>query len=416
MSDGGLAMPETYPQVTGTELAAWRGLSYPELAFEIIRRYADDIPPADLKRIIARTYTAAAFRSDEITPVRQLQPGVHILGLSNGPTLAFKDIAMQLLGNLFEYALAKSGQELNILGATSGDTGSAAEYAMRGKRGIRVFMLSPHRKMSPFQTAQMYSLGDANLFNLAVRGVFDDCQDIVKAVSADQVKRLATLPSKPQLLAQLVLGGARIVEGTALRDPDAPGAGPVLAARLARGSQLERAYRHAGGDVVAGPVGTAIAAEVVAALGRPAGRRRRAGCDRPIVRGPRDLDGPDALGPVAAGRVVHREGEDRARGIAEVLDSRLHEGRRGQPGDRLGWLGRSDNPDRSEQDNDTESGQERPSITRGDDASGVTGATGRPDRSHWSPSQPGSHPGALRNNAAIGAPGHGAAIGRAWQS
>jgi len=185
MSDGGLAMPETYPQVTGTELAVWRGLSYPELAFEIIRRYADDIPPADLKRIIARTYTAAAFHSDEITPVRQLQPGVHILGLSNGPTLAFKDIAMQLLGNLFEYALAKSGQELNILGATSGDTGSAAEYAMRGKRGIRVFMLSPHRKMSPFQTAQMFSLQDRNVFNIAIRGVFDDCQDIVKAVSND---------------------------------------------------------------------------------------------------------------------------------------------------------------------------------------------------------------------------------------
>jgi len=185
MSDGGLAMPEAYPQVTATELAAWRGLSYPALAFEIIRRYVDDIPPADLQRIIDRTYTAATFRSDEITPVRQLQPGVHVLGLSNGPTLAFKDIAMQLLGNLFEYALAKSGQELNILGATSGDTGSAAEYAMRGKRGIRVFMLSPHRKMSPFQTAQMFSLQDRNVFNIAIRGVFDDCQDIVKAVSND---------------------------------------------------------------------------------------------------------------------------------------------------------------------------------------------------------------------------------------
>jgi len=185
MSDGGLAMPETYPQVSGAELAAWRGLSYPELAFEIISRYVDDIPQAELKRIIARTYTAAAFHADEITPVRQLQPGVHILGLSNGPTLAFKDIAMQLLGNLFEYALAKSGRELNILGATSGDTGSAAEYAMRGKRGIRVFMLSPHRKMSPFQTAQMFSLQDRNVFNIAIRGVFDDCQDIVKAVSND---------------------------------------------------------------------------------------------------------------------------------------------------------------------------------------------------------------------------------------
>ncbi|HEY4801846.1 MAG TPA: threonine synthase, partial [Paraburkholderia sp.] len=108
-----------------------------------------------------------------------------LLELSNGPTLAFKDMAMQLLGNLFEYALAKAGQELNILGATSGDTGSAAEYAMRGKKGVRVFMLSPHKKMSAFQTAQMFSLQDPNIFNLAVEGVFDDCQDIVKAVSND---------------------------------------------------------------------------------------------------------------------------------------------------------------------------------------------------------------------------------------
>ena len=105
--------------------------------------------------------------------------------LSNGPTLAFKDMAMQLLGNLFEYALAKDNAELNIFGATSGDTGSAAEYAMRGKKGIRVFMLSPHKKMSAFQTAQMFSLQDPNIFNIAVEGVFDDCQDMVKAVSND---------------------------------------------------------------------------------------------------------------------------------------------------------------------------------------------------------------------------------------
>jgi threonine synthase len=105
--------------------------------------------------------------------------------LSNGPTLAFKDMAMQLLGNLFEYTLQKRGTELNILGATSGDTGSAAEYAMRGKHGIKVFMLSPHKKMSAFQTAQMFSLQDPNIFNIAVDGVFDDCQDMVKAVSND---------------------------------------------------------------------------------------------------------------------------------------------------------------------------------------------------------------------------------------
>ena len=184
MEDGGLAVPDSYPQVAD-RLPAWRNLSYRDLALEILRLYADDIPVTELKRIVERTYTAATFRSEEITPLRQLQPGVHILGLSNGPTLAFKDVAMQLLGNLFERALEKTGAELNIVGATSGDTGSAAEYAMRGKRGIRVFMLSPHQKMSPFQTAQMFSLQDPNIFNLAIRGVFDDCQDIVKAISND---------------------------------------------------------------------------------------------------------------------------------------------------------------------------------------------------------------------------------------
>jgi threonine synthase len=185
MEDGGLAVPEHYPQVDAQRLAAWRKLGYRELALEILRMYADDVAAIELEHIVERTYTAAVFRSDEITPLRELQKGVHILGLSNGPTLAFKDVAMQLLGNLFEHALAKTGVELNIVGATSGDTGSAAEYAMRGKRGIRVFMLSPHQKMSPFQTAQMFSLQDPNIFNLAIRGVFDDCQDIVKAISND---------------------------------------------------------------------------------------------------------------------------------------------------------------------------------------------------------------------------------------
>jgi threonine synthase len=192
MADGGLAMPESYPSFRGAELEKLRGLSYADLAFALLSRFADDIPEGDLKAIVDRTYTAEVYcngRPDEdareITPIRTLEPGLHLLALSNGPTLAFKDIAMQLLGNLFEYALAKSGESLNILGATSGDTGSSAEYAMRGKRGIRVFMLSPHQKMSAFQTAQMFSLQDENIHNLAVRGVFDDCQDIVKAVSND---------------------------------------------------------------------------------------------------------------------------------------------------------------------------------------------------------------------------------------
>jgi threonine synthase len=183
--DGGLAMPECYPQVGPAELDAWRKLSYAELAYEILRKFCDDIPAADLKALCAKTYTKAAFRTEAITPLKTLAPGLHILELSNGPTLAFKDMAMQLLGNLFEYVLARSGERINILGATSGDTGSSAEYALRGKRGVNVFMLSPLGKMSAFQTAQMFSLQDANIFNIAVRGVFDDCQDIVKAVSND---------------------------------------------------------------------------------------------------------------------------------------------------------------------------------------------------------------------------------------
>ena len=190
--DGGLYLPETYPQFSAAELEAMRGMNYRELAFAVLSRFADDIPADDLRAIIDKTYTPEVYcnaRSDEfaadITPLHTLEPGLHLLCLSNGPTLAFKDMAMQLLGNLFEYALDRAGQDINILGATSGDTGSAAEYAMRGKRGIQVFMLSPHNKMSRFQTAQMFSLQDRNIHNIAVNGVFDDCQDIVKAVSND---------------------------------------------------------------------------------------------------------------------------------------------------------------------------------------------------------------------------------------
>jgi len=184
--DGGLYLPVAYPQVDGATLARWRGLAYADLAFEILSLYIDDIPAADLKALVRKTYTAEVFGSEAIVPVRRLgDSGLMIEALSNGPTLAFKDMAMQLLGNLFEYELARRGEQLNILGATSGDTGSAAEYAMRGKQGVRVFMLSPHGRMSPFQQAQMFSLQDANIHNLAVEGVFDDAQDIVKAVSND---------------------------------------------------------------------------------------------------------------------------------------------------------------------------------------------------------------------------------------
>jgi len=183
--DGGLYLPAHYPQVDAATLARWRGLSYPALAFELLSLYVDDLPAADLRALAARTYTAAIFGTPEITPLRSIGPGLWLLALSNGPTLAFKDMAMQLLGNLFEYELARRGETLNVLGATSGDTGSAAEYALRGKRGVQVFMLSPRGRMSPFQQAQMFSLQDANIHNIAIEGVFDDCQDIVKAVSND---------------------------------------------------------------------------------------------------------------------------------------------------------------------------------------------------------------------------------------
>jgi len=183
--DGGLYLPVAYPRIDATTLQRWRGLRYADLAFEILSLYIDDIPAADLRRLVDKTYTREVFGTEAITPLKPLQPGLCLEALSNGPTLAFKDMAMQLLGNLFEYELGRRGEELNILGATSGDTGSAAEYAMRGKKGVRVFMLSPHGRMSPFQQAQMFSLQDPNIHNLAVQGVFDDCQDIVKAVSND---------------------------------------------------------------------------------------------------------------------------------------------------------------------------------------------------------------------------------------
>jgi len=183
--DGGLFLPEKVPSLSPAELAAMRGMGYRELAFAVLSKFADDIPAADLKRLVDRSYTKAIFGSDDITPVRKLGENLYLLGLSNGPSLAFKDVALQLLGNLFEYVLERRGARLNVLGATSGDTGSSAEYALRGKKNIKVFMLSPHGRMSAFQAAQMYSLQDENIFNIAVRGVFDDCQDILKAISGD---------------------------------------------------------------------------------------------------------------------------------------------------------------------------------------------------------------------------------------
>ncbi len=181
-ADGGLFLPESWPRA---DLAAWRALSYPDLACAVLACFIDDLPPGALRALAARTYSKAVFGSEDVAPLRTLAPGLHVLGLSFGPTLAFKDMALQLLGNLFEEVLESRGQTLNILGATSGDTGSSAEYALRGKQRIGVFMLSPDGRMSAFQRAQMFSLQDANIHNLAVNGVFDDCQDLVKAVNAD---------------------------------------------------------------------------------------------------------------------------------------------------------------------------------------------------------------------------------------
>jgi threonine synthase len=183
--DGGLAVPSVYPRLSGGEIARMRGLSYPALADAILARFISDIPGNELRAIIERTYTADVFGSEDITPLATLEPGLHLLRISNGPTLAFKDIALQLLGHLFEYAMREGDRRLNILGATSGDTGSSAEYAMRGKRNIAVFMLSPHGRMSAFQQAQMYALDDPNIHNLAIEGTFDECQDIVKGLAGD---------------------------------------------------------------------------------------------------------------------------------------------------------------------------------------------------------------------------------------
>ena len=190
--DGGLAMPSKIPHISGKTLESWRELDYADLAYAVMHPFIGDIPEDDLRAILRRTYTTDAFGSADITPLTRLgDSNTYLLELSNGPSLAFKDIAMQFLGNAMAYVLETRDARLNILGATSGDTGSAAEYAMRGKERINVFMLSPHGRMSLFQQAQMYSLQDKNIHNIAIEGVFDDCQDLVKAVNSDAAYKAA---------------------------------------------------------------------------------------------------------------------------------------------------------------------------------------------------------------------------------
>ena len=232
--DGGLYLPESYPQIDASALSrlreVWQSQGYAALAFEVLSLYIDDIPPDDLLALCRKTYTPEVFGTKEIVPLKplqaagQAQPVMYLEALSNGPTLAFKDMAMQLLGNLFEYELARRGEALNIFGATSGDTGSAAEYAMRGKKGVRVFMTSPNGRMSPFQQAQMFSLLDENIHNIAIEGVFDDCQDIVKAVSNDldfkRKYKIGTVNSInwARLLAQVVYYFAGYFQATQRND------------------------------------------------------------------------------------------------------------------------------------------------------------------------------------------------------
>ncbi|GAC1607639.1 MAG: threonine synthase [Ramlibacter sp.] len=312
--DGGLYLPERYPQVDAATLEQWRGLPYADLAFEILSLYIDDIPAADLLAICRKTYTEDVFGSKEIVPLKALDcrprlrgddlgndggnddvvrakagavpvaddAPLYLQGLSNGPTLAFKDMAMQLLGHLFEYELARRGEQLNILGATSGDTGSAAEYAMRGKKGVRVFMTSPHGRMSPFQQAQMFSLLDDNIHNMAVQGVFDDCQDIVKAVSADAAfkrkYRIGTVNSInwARLVAQVVYYFAGYFQATNVAPTLAAGATAlppegVLSPRDGPAAQA-RPLRTVSFAVPSGNFGNICAGHVARMMGLPIGR------------------------------------------------------------------------------------------------------------------------------------------------
>lgn len=180
--DGGLLLPRTIPRIGIETFASWQKLSYADLAFEVMSRFVDDIPISDLKDIINRSY--ATFTTKDVTPIVHLGD-LHILELFHGPTLAFKDIALQFLGNVFEYLLNRDQSVLNILGATSGDTGSAAIYGVRGKERINIFILHPHQRVSPVQEKQMTTVLDDNVFNIAIRGSFDDGQAIVKKIFND---------------------------------------------------------------------------------------------------------------------------------------------------------------------------------------------------------------------------------------
>ncbi len=204
--DGGLFVPESLPRFSTEEIASWRALSYPELALKIVSPFvAGEIPAEDLKRMIFDSY--ATFADPEVAPLRQLEEGEYILELFHGPTLAFKDFALQVLGRLLDYVLKKKDQRVVILGATSGDTGSAALEGCRHSEHVEIFILHPHQRVSDVQRKQMTTVPGDNVFNLAVEGNFDDCQRIVKSAFADQ----SFLPDGRQLVAVNSINWARIV-------------------------------------------------------------------------------------------------------------------------------------------------------------------------------------------------------------
>jgi threonine synthase len=182
--DGGLYLPESLPRFTAADLARFEPLSYPELCFEFLSRFATDIPADTLRALIAKSYTT--FSHADIAPVVKLDDRTYVLELFHGPTLAFKDFALQLLGNLYGNQCRVRGQSINVLGATSGDTGSAAIHGLLGKPGTAIFILYPDGRTSPLQERQMACTGAANVHALAVSGTFDDAQAALKELFADQ--------------------------------------------------------------------------------------------------------------------------------------------------------------------------------------------------------------------------------------
>ncbi|MCL2468789.1 MAG: threonine synthase [Alphaproteobacteria bacterium] len=215
--DGGLYVPEVWPKVSLQELAAWKELPYAELAATLLAKFAPEIPQETLRALTRAAYNPDVFchvrkseNANKIFPTRQLEDGLYLLQLSNGPTLAFKDAAMQLLAHLLNWTLEEQGKTLTILGATSGDTGSAAIHALRGKERIKVVILSPSGRMSDFQRAQMYSVLDDNILNIAINGMFDDCQDLVKTLNAD-----TAFKDKHRLGAVNSINWARVIAQTA---------------------------------------------------------------------------------------------------------------------------------------------------------------------------------------------------------